>query len=95
MFDSFSFSFTDSVIKDQVWKENIDLQVFEKLMEQCNIFNSEQKMRYIKFISEESDENASTKNLIDDVASTETEKAATGGNTELPAADQMFLETTV
>lgn len=52
-------------------------------------------MRYIKFISEESDESASAKNLIDDVASTETEKTATGGNAELPAADQMFLETTV
>lgn len=66
-------------------------------MEQCNIFsNSEQKMRYIKFISQESDENASSQNLIDEVASTETEKAATGGNAELlSAADQMFLETTV
>lgn len=80
---------------DQVWKENIDLQIFEKLMEQCNICNSEQKMRYIKFIS---DENASLKNLNDDGASTEKEKEkiATGGNAELlPTADQMFLETTV
>lgn len=102
MFDYFFFiSSTDTVIEDQVWKEKVDLQIFQKLMEQCNISNSDyNKMRYIKFISEEEscDENVSTKDhVLIDNESVETEKVSTGGITELStsSADQMFLETTV
>lgn len=83
-----------------MWKEKIDLQIFERLMEQCNMNNCDKNMRYIKFISEESDENCSSKNIIDNEQPNEADKEiTTGDKTELSettsSADQMFLETTV
>lgn len=62
--------------------------------------NSDKKMRYIKFISEESDENCSTKNIIDDEPNEADKETTTGDTAELSettssSADQMFLETTV
>lgn len=63
-------------------------------MEQCNITNSEYKMRYIKFLSEDSNA-SSSRSIMDEDDSAEVEKDTTDEKTELSTADQIFLETTV
>lgn len=92
------FLFADAIIEDQVWKEKIDLQFFQQIMQQCSSCNSDYKtVRYISFISDEGDENASSNNTGDDEEESN-DVNSTGGEKELSevsTADQIFLETTV
>lgn len=65
-------------------------------MQQCMNCNSDYKtVRYISFMSDEGDENASSNNIVGDES---VEENSTGGKKELKeisTADQIFLETTV
>lgn len=82
--------FSDTAIADQVWKEQIDLQVFTKLMDLCSDSNNtEYKMRYVKIMNEENDESTSSDTIVDE------SKIETSGNKDVSTADQIFLETTV
>ena len=81
----------DTIIEQQIWKTQVDLQIFQGLMSECNdIVELIGKTRYIKL-----KQNLNTAD-IDDSEQCETEEA-TGGEAigDEIVVEKFFLETTV
>lgn len=88
---AFFFHSADAFIEQQVWKTQIDLNIFQEMMGECDEFEAANcKTRYIKFKHDSS---------VGESAESEQGEAeeATGGETAADenAAEQIFFETTV
>lgn len=89
MLDTFKSIFSDAFTEQQVWKTQIDLTIFQDLMDGCNEVEALPKTRYIKLIPNPS---------VGESSENEESEQATGGSAtaiDEPTEEPIFLETTV
>lgn len=85
-----NFLFADAFIEQQVWKAQVDLNIFQGIMDNCSDIEVNNKTRYVKV-----KQNSKAADSIESEGAESEE--ATGGeaSNDETVAVQIFLETTV